>query len=161
MNTSLTDIRNSDVTEENALISLRRYGVKKMKKQNEVIYSAANPANSVFYLLKGTVKLVDEQKGISKTITADQFFGDLFLFYSKDIYVETLSDIEYIQITNDDYQRLFKEDFKLVTTIIKDLSKQTVFKEERKLSKVLDNVKNLKSKVINRLDNKQRECKSY
>jgi CRP-like cAMP-binding protein len=161
MNTSLTDVTNSNVTEGNALISLGRYGVKGMKSQSEVIYSASNPANSVFYLLKGTVKLVDEQKGVSKIITADQFFGDLFLFYSKDIYVETLSDIDYIQITNDDYQRLFKEDFKLATTIIKDLSKQTVFKEERKLSKVLDNVKNLKSKVINRLDNKQRACKSY
>jgi CRP-like cAMP-binding protein len=161
MNTSLTDVRNSNIMEGNELVKLDQYGVKGEKNQKEVVYNATHPANSIFYLLKGSVRLVDEQKEISKIITAGHFFGDHFLFYSNNVYVEALSNIEYIQITNDGYQRLFKEDFKLATVIIKGLTRQTVFEGERKLSKILGNMKNLKSKVINKFDNKQKECNSY
>ncbi|SDJ65375.1 Crp/Fnr family transcriptional regulator [Sediminibacillus albus] len=110
---------------------LNSYGIQTGKTQNEIIYSHEQRTNSVFYITKGFVRLVNRDKCSTKIIGAGEFFGDRSIFYSKNMYAEALSEVEYIRIDDISFSRLMNSEPKLAVKMITSISKNYIYLTEQ------------------------------
>ncbi|WP_407270919.1 Crp/Fnr family transcriptional regulator [Radiobacillus sp. PE A8.2] len=114
---------------------LENYGITEQRSPQEIIYSADKQANSVFLLKKGCIRLVNEENGKTKIIKSGQFFGDRSIFYSKYMYAEALTAVQYIRIEDVNFRQLITNDAKLAFNIINSMSNTSIdLREDKKFS---------------------------
>lgn len=111
---------------------LEKFGILVEKTQHERIYTPANVANATFYVKNGYVRLINQQKGISKIVGPGEFFGDRSMFYSKYICTEAITNVTYIQVDEPSFTRLMYNNTPLAFTIINSLSKHYIYLNEKK-----------------------------
>lgn len=115
-------------------IHMQRFGETIRLHQKQTIYSPDKPANSAFYLVKGCVEISDIVTGTKRALDAGQFFGDRSIFSSNTVQVETLTDVEYIQIDEEGYKRLLKEEPGTAMDVISKMSQTHQFEEKKQES---------------------------
>ncbi|WP_053219290.1 Crp/Fnr family transcriptional regulator [Virgibacillus senegalensis] len=125
--------------------TLMQYGEMGQAGESELIYSFDQPANAVFFLTKGFIRLVNRETCRSKIIGAGEFFGDRSVFLTKHLYVEAVTPVAFIRLDDTAYSKLVRNEPKLAVELISHMSKNHIYLTEKQ--SLLSETKELFSQV--------------
>ncbi|WP_026570021.1 Crp/Fnr family transcriptional regulator [Sediminibacillus terrae] len=111
--------------------TLSVYGEIGRTGESQLIYSFEKPADAVFFVTSGFVRLFNKETCRTKIVGAGEFFGDRSVFFTKHIYVEAVTPVEYVRIDEKAYSRLMRHEPKLAVELITNISKNQLYLTEK------------------------------
>ncbi|QTM99758.1 cyclic nucleotide-binding domain-containing protein [Sediminibacillus dalangtanensis] len=111
--------------------TLSAYGEIGEVGESQLIYSFEQPAHAVYFITSGFVRLFNKETCRTKIIGAGEFFGDRSVFFTKHMYVESVTPVVFVRVDEESYSRLMKHEPKLAVELITHISKNHIYLTEK------------------------------